>query len=151
MNGKVTHIFIARQAGDPMLAVAEVVALENAGLQGDRYVGEKGSWSKSRKPVKRHVTLIEKEVIDRVGTLLPQDTRRNIVVSNFQLNGLIGKIFIVGGVKMLGVELCDPCQRPSKLSGKPGFEEDFKNYGGLRAQILNTGVIKVDDEIKLIP
>ena len=151
MNGKVVYIFVARQAGDPMLAMAEVVAMADIGLEGDRYASDKGSWSKSKKPVKRHVSLIEQEVIDRIGTLSPQDTRRNIVVRNFPLNGLIGKEFIVGHTRMLGVELCDPCQRPSKLSGKPGFETDFKNYGGLRAEILSNGIIKIDDEIYLIP
>ena len=90
------------------------------------------------------MTLIEQEAIEQT-SFQAKDTRRNIVVSNFPLNHLVGKQFVVGEVVMRGVELCHPCTRPDVLSGKVGFKEAFKNCGGLRGKVLNTGVIKVGD------
>lgn len=153
MSGKVTHIFISPNEGEPMLELQKVKAIEQLGLEGDRYAGERGAWSKSKRKVIRQVSLIEQEAIDRAnGSLetpfLPKETRRNIVVSDFPLNELIGKEFMVGNVRMRGVELCDPCQRPSKLAGKHGFEESFAGYGGLRAEILTTGQICVGDNVE---
>ncbi len=150
MSGYVSHIFISPAAGEPIQELQEVKAIEQLGLQGDRYAGERGAWSKSKRRVIRQVSLIEQEAVERAnGTLevpfLLQETRRNIVVSNFPLNGLVGKEFMVGNVWMRGVELCDPCQRPSKLAGKAGFEESFSGCGGLRAEILTTDIIRVGD------
>lgn len=140
------QIFIASEAGEPMCEVTEAKALKNLGLEGDRYAGDKGAWSKSGRSVKRQVSLIEQEAIDRAGgKFLASETRRNIVVSGFPLNRLVGKEFIVGESLMRGVELCDPCQRPSKLCGKDGFPELFDGSGGLRAEILIGGTIKVGD------
>lgn len=152
MGGKVVHIFISPNEGEPMEEVQEVRAIEQLGLEGDRYAGKRGAWSKSGRKVIRHVSLIEQEVIDKVNKglkvpFLPEDTRRNIVVSNFPLNDKIGKEFMIWGVRMRGVELCDPCKRPSKLSGKPGFQESFSGYGGLRAEVLKTGPIIVGSNV----
>lgn len=153
MSGQVTHIFISPNEGEQMQELQTVKAIEQLGLEGDRYAGERGAWSKSKRKVIRQVSLIEQEAIDRANAslqihFLPGETRRNIVVSDFPLNGLIGKEFMVGNVRMRGVELCDPCQRPSKLAGKSGFEESFAGYGGLRAEILTTGQISVGDTIR---
>ena len=79
------------------------------------------------------------------GRFLASETRRNIVVAYFPLNRLVGKEFIIGEALMRGIELCDPCQRPSKLSGKDGFEEAFAGFGGLRAEVIIGGTIKVGD------
>lgn len=152
MKGTVTHIFISTNAGDPMREVQKIKAIKKLGLEGDRYAGERGAWSKSKRRVIRQVSLIEQGAIDKANfglkvPFLPQETRRNIVVSDFPLNGLIGKEFTIGGVRMRGVELCDPCQRPSNLAGKKGFEESFCGQGGLRAEILTTGQISVGDDI----
>jgi len=152
MSGKVTHIFISPNEGEPMQELQEVKAIEQLGLEGDRYAGERGAWSKSKRKVIRQVSLIEQEAIDRANSVLetsflPKETRRNIVVSDFPLNDLIGKEFMVGDVRMRGVELCDPCKRPPKLIGKSGFEESFTGYGGLRAEILTTGQISVGDTV----
>ena len=150
MSGRVTHIFISPNEGEPMQELQTVRAIEQLGLEGDRYAGERGAWSKSKRRVIRQVSLIEQEAIDKANThlkipFLARETRRNIVVSYFSLNDLIDKEFVVGNVRMRGVELCGPCQRPSKLAGKAGFDELFSGYGGLRAEILTTGEIGVGD------
>lgn len=146
MGGKILYIFIASNAGEPMREVPKVMAIEGLGLEGDRYTGERGISSKLKHGTINHVSLIEQEAIDRANLnsaipFLPQDARRNIVVKGISLNDLVGREFWVWGVKMRGVELCDPCKRPSKLCGKPGFKELFSGFGGLRAEVLTSGPI----------
>jgi hypothetical protein len=47
-----------------------------------------------------------------------------------------------------GVKYCDPCTRPSKLSGKTkSFKERFFDRGGLIAEIIEGGVITVGDQL----
>lgn len=139
-----------------MWELQEVKAIEQSGLQGDRYASGRGAWSQSkRKGGVGQVSLIEQEALGRANAnlkiaFLPGETRRNIVVSNFPLNGLIGKEFVVGTVRMRGVELCTPCERPSKLANKSDFKESFTGYGGLYAEILNTGIIKVGDPVETL-
>jgi MOSC domain-containing protein YiiM len=56
----------------------------------------------------------------------------------------IGQEFRIDGVLMRGVKYCDPCMRPSRLSGNPKpFRETFWDRGGLVAEILEGGLIKV--------
>ena len=68
-------------------------------------------------------------------------------ISVEDLNALVNQIFTVGGISMQGIELCDPCDRPSSLSGKKGFKEVFVNRGGLRAKILSEGTIVIGDKL----
>src|SRR3989344_7171222 len=150
VDGEVERIFICSNEGEPMHELKSVMVIEQLGLEGDRYACERGAWSKSRRKVIRQVSLIEAEAINTaniglVNPFLPSETRRNIVVKNFPLNDFVGKEFRIGNVRMRGVELCDPCQRPSKLCGKFGFEKLFLGYGGLRAEILNSGQISIGD------
>ena len=78
----------------------------------------------------------------------PSETRRNVVIDQIlpsELNALVGKIFYIGKLKLKGEELCEPCERPAKLVNKKGFKKAFDNNGGIRAQVLDTGEIKIGD------
>lgn len=154
MKGKVLQIFICPAAGDPMIEIPKVIALQGVGLEGDRCAGKQGAYSRSTRITVRDVSLIAVEAMQEANLELdppftPQETRRNIVTQGVSLNDLVGKHFSIGKVKFYGVELCDPCKRPSALSGKPGFSEAFYRRGGLRASILTTGTVSAGDEISL--
>ena len=72
------------------------------------------------------------------------------MVKNVELMWLIGKEFQIGTAKMRGVKYCDPCERPTKLSGKEkSFKEAFFDRGGLVAEVIESGVIKQGDDIIL--
>lgn len=62
-----------------------------------------------------------------------------------ELNSLLGEIFVIGEVVLQGTDLCIPCARPALLDGRPqdgkAFIETFTKRGGLRARILQGGVI----------
>lgn len=146
-RGRVVAIFLASEAGSPMNEVGRVKAVAGRGLAGDRYAKPDGdgSWNKGRSG-NRQVTLIN-GVFFRDSDFTPADSRRNIVVEGIELMSLIGKEFEMGGVRMRGVKYCEPCDRPSKLSGKPGFREAFHDRGGLIAEVLVGGTFSVGDYV----
>jgi MOSC domain-containing protein YiiM len=67
---------------------------------------------------------------------------------------LIGREFQIGQPLFRGEQYCDPCLRPSHLSGKKQkFLEAFLDRGGLVAQVIKSGTIKKGDSIviKAVP
>lgn len=141
-----------------------VFLIKDRGIQGDRYAIGTGAYSRAKRinvppelhqkrGIIRDVSLISEEAVQVVnhefGTDFDfDDTRRNILVRGIDdLRSLIGVVFTIGGIAMLGIEACEPCNRPSKLSGKPGFNDAFQNRGGLRARVLCDGEIKIGDQI----
>lgn len=143
VNGTVMAICISPNRGGPMKLVDLVEAIVGAGLSGDRYCIGEGSFNKGNVG-KRQVTLMN--AIFFKGTEFNYtDSRRNLFVEGTELMYLIGKEFTIGEVRMRGLKYCDPCDRPSKLSGKPGFKENFHDRGGLVAEILTGGIIKMGD------
>lgn len=148
--GRVEAIYIAPEAGKPMLGVELVRALAGQGLEGDRYAIGKGYYS-PRPGTGRHLTLIEAEVLEALWketgiSLLPHEHRRNITTRGIALNTLVGKRFRIGEVLCQGMRLCEPCTYLEGLTGKPVLEP-LVHRAGLRADILTNGVIRVGDPI----
>ncbi len=150
LAGHVISIHITTEATRPMIAIGEARAVVGKGLEGDRYFHGNGTFSRKPKP-DREVTLIEAEAIEAVThdygiTLAPGDARRNIVTRNVALNHLVGREFSVGGVRLRGLGLCEPCTHLAKLT-TADVSKALIHRGGLRAQILTDGVIRVGDVI----
>ena len=107
-------VHIASVGGEPMMEVAQAQAVIGSGLAGDRYAEGVGTYSKKQGP-DREVTLIEIEAIEALVRdhdikLDVGQSRRNIVTRGVPLNHLVGAEFQVGGVKMRGVRLNEPCK-----------------------------------------
>ena len=69
------------------------------------------------------------------------------MTAGVSLNQLAGREFFVGEVRVRGIRLCEPCNYLAKIS----FPETLKgllHQGGLRAQILSEGVMRVGDAIR---
>lgn len=150
-QGAVLSIYIATAAEAPTLSVQEVQAVPGKGLAGDRYFSRIGTYSNNPAPG-RDITLIEIEAIEALKRdynieLNPGDSRRNIVTRGVPLNHLVGQEFKVGEVALRGVRLCDPCLHLEKLSHK-GIQRGLMHRGGLRADILSDGVIRVGDVVQ---
>ncbi len=146
MNGYVQDIYICPKKGGPMQAVREVEAIGGFGLKGDRYAAASGSWNKGEFG-KRQVTLINGIFFEGSGFTFA-DSRRNIITYNVELMWLIGREFVIGSAIFRGVKYCDPCSRPSRLSGNPrDFAVAFSDRGGLVAEIIQDGIIRVRDPI----
>ena len=148
-------IYLSPAKGEPMQSVESVLAIASEGLEGDRYQKKQGAWTKIRaETAVRDVSIISMEGFERVRAIMgaefgPELTRRNLVlrgISPEDLSDLLNKEFQIGSVKMRGAEPCDPCGRPSKLSGIPGYEK-VGLLGGLRARILNTARMQVGDVV----
>jgi len=149
-QGTVILINIASEAAAPMQSVDEVRAVPGRGLAGDRYFAQKGTFAKPQ--ADRELTLIEAEAIEAMKRELDveyglSDSRRNIVTRSVPLNHLVGKEFWIGEVKVRGLRLCEPCSHLQKLSHEkvlPGLV----HRGGLRAQILSEGMIRIGQTIR---
>ena len=149
-EGTVVSINITPWAAEPMQSVAEVRAVPGRGLEGDRYFNHSGTFSKAHED--RQLTLIEIEAIEALKQEFKiefglGDSRRNVVTSGVPLNHLVGKEFWIGEVKVRGLRLCEPCSHLQKLANEkvlPGLV----HRGGLRAQILSEGMIRVGQSVK---
>ena len=124
-------------------------AVAGQGLEGDRYFGGVGTFSSQKKPA-RQLTLIEEEAVAALrasGVELPAGaSRRNITTRGVRLNPLVDREFTIGAVRVRGVKLCHPCGHLEHLT-KPGVEKGLTERGGLNAEVLSDGEIKVGDAI----
>ena len=78
---------------------------------------------------------------------MPGDARRNLVTRGVPLNHLVGREFSIGEVKIRGLRLCEPCDHLQQFTGQPVIK-GLRHRGGLRAQILSEGMIRVGDAVK---
>ena len=149
-EGTVISISITPAAEAPMESVGEARAVPGKGLQGDRYFARQGSFYKPQPD--RELTLIESEAIDAFRTEFQLEfdlssSRRNVVTHGVPLNHLVGKEFWIGEVKARGIKLCEPCSHLQRLS-HPKVLPGLVHRGGLRAQILSEGTIRVGEIIR---
>lgn len=146
MNGSVAAVCICPVAGGEMQYVDEVEAIAGQGLRGDRYATGEGSFNRGNQG-NRQVTLINSVFFAGSGFAFA-DSRRNIVTTGVELMWLIDREFDIGTARLRGVKYCDPCNRPSKLSGKErSFKEVFFDRGGLIAVVVTGGIIRVGDPV----
>ena len=151
--GKVVSIHIAAVAAAPMKTVAQAKAVAGRGLEGDRYAAKLGTYSNDPGSG-REVTLIESEALEALERdyqikLAPGQARRNLATRGVPLNHLVGKEFRIGAVILRGTRLCDPCAHMEKLTVK-GALRGLLHRGGLRAEIIRSGVIRIGDSIDTI-
>jgi MOSC domain-containing protein YiiM len=150
-KGTVVSIHVASSANKPTIPLNEAKVVVGKGIEGDRYFHEKGFYS-DRKGPHREVTLIEIEAIEALKRdngieLRPGETRRNIVTRGVPLNHLVDREFRVGEVTLRGVRLCEPCTHLEGLTQK-GVLAGLVHRGGLRAQVIKEGTIRVGDPIE---
>jgi MOSC domain-containing protein YiiM len=146
-------LHVASVAGAPMGRVDSVRAVAGRGLEGDRYFLRTGTYSR-KVGADREITLIEWEALDALArdyglTIDASDPRRNVETRDVALNHLVGRTFRVGEATVRGLRLCEPCGHMERLCGKrvrPGLV----HRGGLRAEILTDGVIRLGDPIEIL-
>lgn len=151
--GGVVSLHIASGAGAEMRALTEVLAVAGRGIEGDRYFTQTGTYS-NHPGTGRAVTLIEIEAIEALAReydvhLAVGLARRNLVTRGVALNHLVGKTFAVGAVVLRGMRLCEPCLHLENLTVK-GAARGLIHRGGLRADIVTGGMIRVGDAITVV-
>lgn len=149
-NGEVISLFVTSAGSQPMEAREEVSAVPGKGLEGDRYLLGTGFYS-AKPATGRELTLFEEEVLSALAgehdiPFTGAETRRNIITRGAPLNHLVGREFVVGEVTLKGVRLCEPCRHLVELTGKHVLGP-LVHRGGLRVDILTTGVIRIGDAV----
>lgn len=152
-RGTVIGIYTAPEGAANLQSRDEVRAVPGEGLEGDRYFHGTGTYSDKKPSPDREVTLIELENVEALKRdfgieLAPSESRRNIVTRGISLNELVGVEFHIGEIRVRGIRLCEPCAHLEKLAGKK-VVKGLVHKGGLRAQILTAGTIRVGDTVKV--
>ena len=145
---KVIRLGIAKNNNQKIQEVERIELLSGKGVVGDRHFEENND-------VRNQVTLIESESIDYYNNKFKTnysylDFRRNVVTKGIQLNDLVGKKLLIGSVKMQGHDLCRPCKHLEETLKGQDIIKEFLRRGGLRCEILNSGIVNIEDEIKVI-
>lgn len=151
--GNVVSIQIVPDGGASLVSAEQVKAVAGQGLEGDRYFHKTGTYSKKHDP-SREATFIEAEALEALGRdygleLSPLESRRNITTRGLALNHLVGRTFRVGGALFKGLRLCEPCGHLEQLTGRK-VRAGLVHRGGLRTQILETGMVRVGDSFEVI-
>jgi MOSC domain-containing protein YiiM len=147
MSAHIIGIYISPEATKLPVAIDAVLAVANRGLAGDRYFEERGTFSNwEPKGPGRELTLIESEVLAEL-ELSAAELRRNLITKGVKLNDLVGKRFRIGGVLIEGIRLCPPCTHLDRVTGRE-LLKPLANRGGLRANILSDGEIRVGAEVQ---
>jgi MOSC domain-containing protein YiiM len=151
--GRVEGIYVASSEAAPMRSADRIRVLAGVGLEGDRYATGRGHFS-GAPGTGRALTLIEAEVLeslpDSIGTALqPGEARRNLTTRGIALNALVGRRFRIGSVLCEGMRLCEPCRYLEGIVARP-LLEPLSRRGGLRADVLENGEIRIGDELRVV-
>ncbi len=134
----------ARQA--PLLSLSEVSASMAGGLNGDHYAGRNA---------KRQVTLLQWEHLAVLSALtgMPVSAemlRRNLVVRGINLLACKNQQLQIGTVILQYTGLCQPCSRMETVLGRGGYNA-MRGHGGINAQVVQDGVMRVGDPVQVLP
>ncbi len=148
MHGTIEAVLLAPEAEAPLVHVEEATATAGKGLVGDRYAAGRGTFSGEGRGYE--LTLIEAEALDALAaagtTVAWEEARRNIVTRGIRLNALVGRKFTIGPVECVGRRLAEPCAHLQRLA-QDGVLRGLVHRGGLRADIVSGGTIRVGDTL----
>jgi MOSC domain-containing protein YiiM len=140
----VERIFVRRSSGDPQTEHECVEVVAGAGIKGDRF------FDRHEEPG-QNITLIEAEEIESFIAEYRRKpdlsiSNRNVVTRGVRLNALVGKEFMVGDIRLRGVELCEPCIGLGKALASPELSatrvvERLLHKAGIRADVLSSGTL----------
>ena len=150
-TGTLEAIYTAPAAGVPVQARSAIQAAAGRGLEGDRYWKSAGSFSRWPGP-RREVSLIAAEALEAAErdfgvAVSAGEHRRNLVVRGVPLDCLVKREFVIGGVRLRGVRPCAPCKYLVRVTGQEALFDALVRRGGLRAEVLAGGAIRVSDSV----
>lgn len=141
--GRVEAMWIKRVRRGPMDPADQVSLVAGKGIDRDSNFGRG----------QRQVTVIEKEVFDRLAEQFPEADpgmrRANVMVSGVRLKDTRGQVLRLGSVRLLVKGETRPCERMDEQCGGLSDALDADWNGGLFAIVLDDGVVRVGDEATL--
>ena len=145
---KIKAINITNLSGESTIYVNQAILKRNKGIINDRYY-------ENFKKKYEQVTLIESEKISYFNNNIKskfnyKDFRRNIVTTGIDLNKMINKKIQINNVVLKIHQLCQPCRYLQNKLSVDNLVKLLTNKGGVRAEIVQSGIISTFDEIKVI-
>ena len=146
--GKIKAINISNLCGENTFYINQAILSKNKGIVNDRYYG-------NFKNGYEQVTFIESEKIDDFNKKIKKkldykDFRRNIITSGINLNKLLNKKIQINNVVFKIHELCQPCKYLQNKLEVKNLVKLLAFKSGVRAEILISGEISINDQIKII-
>ncbi len=145
---KIKAINITNLSGESTIYVNQAILKKNKGIINDRYY-------ENFKEKYEQVTLIESEKISNFNNNIKskfnyKDFRRNIITTGIDLNKMINKEIQINDVVLKIHQLCQPCRYLQNKLSVDNLVKLLTNKGGVRAEIVQSGMISIFDEIKII-
>ena len=145
---KIKAINITNLSGESTIYVNQAILKRNKGIINDRYY-------ENFKKKYEQVTLIESEKISYFNNNIKskfnyKDFRRNIVTVGIDLNKMMNKRIQINNVVLKIHQLCQPCRYLQNKLSVDNLVKLLINKGGVRAEIVQSGIISIFDEIKII-
>ena len=145
---KIKAINITNLSGESTIYVNQAILERNKGIVNDRYY-------KNFKKKYEQVTLIESEKISNFNNNIKskfnyKDFRRNIITTGIDLNKTINKKIQINNVVLKIHQLCQPCRYLQNKLSVDNLVKLLINKAGVRAEIVQSGIISTFDEIKVI-
>ena len=145
---KIKAINITNLSGESTIYVNQAILKRNKGIINDRYY-------ENFKKKYEQVTLIESEKISNFNNNIKskfnyKDFRRNIITTGIDLNKMINKKIQINNVVLKIHQLCQPCRYLQNKLSVDNLVKLLTNKGGVRAEIVQSGIISTYDEIKVI-
>ena len=145
---KIKAINITNLSGESTIYINQAILKRNKGIINDRYY-------ENFKKKYEQVTLIESEKIIYFNNCIKskfnyKDFRRNIITTDINLNRMINKKIRINNVVLKIHQLCQPCRYLQNKLNVSNLVKLLINKGGVRAEIVQSGVISTFDEIKII-
>jgi MOSC domain-containing protein YiiM len=151
MKGIVEEIYVTGKGSSPMERVEEIRAVENGGLEGDRYKEGTGYWTSYGDVCE--VTLIEGEDLDEIENeglgVKNGEHRRNIITRGVDLERLRGSRFRIGEAVLEYDRPRPPCKHIQDMT-EPGMTRALKRRSGICARVVEGGLIRPRDEISVL-
>ena len=145
---KIKAINITNLSGESTIYVNQAILKRNKGIINDRYY-------ENFKKKYEQVTLIESEKISNFNNNIKRkfnykDFRRNIITTGIDLNKMVNKKIQINNVVLKIHQLCQPCRYLQNKLSVDNLVKLLTNKGGVRAEIIQSGIISTFDEIKII-
>ena len=157
-------LYISPQSAAPMESVQEATFIAGAGIVGDRYMLQTGTYSaKFLGEPGKNLTMVSADGVEtqmsKTG-LQPLkslgELRRNLVVRGLSaeaLNDMVGHEVMVGtaGVRLFVHRRTVPCKYREAQTKRPRLMNALWDVCGINCEILKGGLVRVGDSVTLIP
>ena len=130
---KITNLFIKQETGKSLIENKELY-FENLKIKGQ---GETQPF--------RSVLITSADILKK-WNINPGDFRENIVIDDVDLSSFkSGDEIAIGDTLLRITFLCEPCKKMSHI----GTVEKLTGYRGVLCDIIQDGMIKINDEVKI--